>query len=75
MSHRAFAPAPELCCAIRLIAAANFRFAVKIQDIGKPEARRHEMRSKARFRSETSVARPQGSPRSQRWVAPPRASF
>jgi hypothetical protein len=27
--------------------AANLRFAVKIQDIGKPEARRHEIRSKA----------------------------
>jgi hypothetical protein len=36
-----------LCHAIRLIVAANLRFAVKIQDIGKPEARRHEIRSKA----------------------------
>jgi hypothetical protein len=30
-----------------LIVAANLRFAVKIQDTGKPEARRHEIRSKA----------------------------
>jgi hypothetical protein len=30
-----------------LIVAANLRFAVKIQDIGKPEARRHEIRRKA----------------------------
>jgi hypothetical protein len=27
--------------------AANLRFAVKIQDIGKPEARRHQIHSKA----------------------------
>jgi hypothetical protein len=30
-----------------LIVAAKLRFAVKIHDIGKPEARRHEIRSKA----------------------------
>jgi hypothetical protein len=32
---------------ISLYVAANLRFAVKIQDIGRPEARRHEIRSKA----------------------------
>jgi hypothetical protein len=37
----------RLCYAIRFIVAANLRFAVKIQDIGKPEARRHEIRRKA----------------------------
>jgi hypothetical protein len=38
-----------LCYAIRLIVAANLRFAVKIQDSGKPEARRHEIRAKPRW--------------------------
>ena len=45
-----------LCDAIRFIVAANLRFAVKIQDIGKPEARRHEIRSKAyKRRSEPAL--------------------
>jgi hypothetical protein len=46
---------PRLCYAFHFIVAANFRFAVKMQDIGKPEARRHEMRSKPDYRGEKSA--------------------
>jgi hypothetical protein len=36
-----------LCYAFHFIVAANLRIAVKKQGLGKPEARRHEIRSKA----------------------------